>query len=91
LVRYKTWHPEWDIWHDWDRTYFEEVFQALIEVIKQHGVGGEGWESARWEVYDKVGFPPPSSLFMLILTVCAVPERFKVENCAEECVYNALA
>jgi len=52
MVRYETWHPEWDIWYDWDKNYYNEVFQALIGVVEQHGVGDEGWASARWEVYD---------------------------------------
>ena len=27
---------------------------ALIEVVKQHNVGDEGWALVRWEVYDMV-------------------------------------
>jgi hypothetical protein len=46
--------PDWDISYEWDGKYFDEVFRALIEVVKQHGVGNEGWASARWEVYDTV-------------------------------------
>jgi hypothetical protein len=72
LDRYETWHPEWDIWYDWGGTYYDEVFQAQIEVIKQNGVGRQGWESARWEVYDTVSLPPASSLLMLIFAFCAV-------------------
>jgi hypothetical protein len=41
-------------------------------LVKHHGVREEGWESARWEVYDTVGFRPASSLLMLIFAVCAV-------------------
>jgi len=55
MVRHETCHPEWDVWYDWDGDYYDEVFQALMEVVKQHGVGDEGWASARWEVYDTVG------------------------------------
>ena len=51
LDRHETWHPEWDVWYDWAREYYNEVFQALIEVVKQHGDGDDGWASARWEVY----------------------------------------
>ncbi|KAJ7046354.1 hypothetical protein C8F04DRAFT_1173297 [Mycena alexandri] len=29
-----------------------ELFGALIAVIEQHGIEEDGWESARWEVYD---------------------------------------
>ena len=39
---------------DWNRDYCNEVFHVLIEVVKEHGVGDEGWRSARWEVYDTV-------------------------------------
>ncbi|KIM77973.1 hypothetical protein PILCRDRAFT_90899 [Piloderma croceum F 1598] len=52
LVQHETWHPEWDVWYDWTGDYYNEVFQALIEVVKQHGDGDEGWALARWEVYD---------------------------------------
>jgi len=52
LVRHETWHPEWDVWYDWTRDYYNEVFQALIDVVKQHGNSDEGWALARWEVYD---------------------------------------
>jgi hypothetical protein len=54
LDRHETWHPEWDVWYDWTGDYYNEVFQALIEVVKQHGNGDEGWALARWEVYDTV-------------------------------------
>ncbi|KAJ6616349.1 hypothetical protein B0H10DRAFT_1949197 [Mycena sp. CBHHK59/15] len=37
----------------WREVYMEELFKALIAVIKEHGLGEEGWKSARWEVYDK--------------------------------------
>jgi hypothetical protein len=30
------------------------LFRALIDVIKEHGLGEGGWKSIRWEVYDKV-------------------------------------
>ncbi|GJE94926.1 hypothetical protein PsYK624_111020 [Phanerochaete sordida] len=35
----------------WGDGYLGELFQALIDVIEAHGI--EGWEKARWEVYDK--------------------------------------
>jgi hypothetical protein len=57
MVRHETFHPEWDVWYDWDGPYYDEMFLALIEVIKEHGVGDEGWASARWEVYDKASVP----------------------------------
>ena len=36
----------------WSNAYLEQLFQALIDVIEEHGI--EGWRNARWEVYDKV-------------------------------------
>ena len=33
---------------------YNEVFQVLIEVVKQHSNGNDGWALARWEVYDTV-------------------------------------
>jgi hypothetical protein len=54
MVRHETWHPEWDVWYDWGKVYYDKVYQVLVDVVKQHGAGDEGWGSARWEVYDKV-------------------------------------
>ncbi|KIJ57312.1 hypothetical protein M422DRAFT_63060 [Sphaerobolus stellatus SS14] len=36
----------------WKNQYLMEVFSALIGIIKSHGVGEDGWKSARWIVYD---------------------------------------
>ncbi|GJE94927.1 hypothetical protein PsYK624_111030 [Phanerochaete sordida] len=36
---------------NWSERYEAQLFAALIEVIEAHGVAG--WESVRWEVYDK--------------------------------------
>lgn len=43
-----------DSWYKWSDAYTDRLFVALAEVIRAHGVGENGWESARWEVYDKV-------------------------------------
>ncbi|KAI1782097.1 hypothetical protein LXA43DRAFT_1151152, partial [Ganoderma leucocontextum] len=40
-------------WYDWSVDYLERLFTAILEVVEEHGVGVEGWESLRWEVYDK--------------------------------------
>lgn len=40
--------------YSWGDKYMNQLFQALIRVIKDHGVGMAGWRSIRWEVYDKV-------------------------------------
>ncbi|KAI0655400.1 hypothetical protein C8Q70DRAFT_1019504 [Cubamyces menziesii] len=45
--------PDEDYTYEWNSAYLDRVFAALIEVIGVHGVGDEGWRSARWEVYDK--------------------------------------
>ena len=38
----------------WGEEYLQDLFLALVDVIKERGVGKSGWESIRWEVYDKV-------------------------------------
>lgn len=40
--------------YSWAEGYRDLVFQALIDVIKEHGLGDDGWKSVRWEVFDKV-------------------------------------
>lgn len=45
---------EMDVSWSWTKEYEEEVYKALIEVIKELGLGDAGWKSVRWEVYDKV-------------------------------------
>ncbi|KAI1783574.1 hypothetical protein LXA43DRAFT_321537 [Ganoderma leucocontextum] len=40
-------------YYEWSGDYFESLFAALIEVIDAHGLGPEGLEGIRWEVYDK--------------------------------------
>lgn len=41
-----------DITFYWNAAYLQDLFEALIAVIEEHGIAG--WESVRWEVYDKV-------------------------------------
>lgn len=51
------WHedgPSGETTYYWSDFYLEKLFGALIEVIEAHGIGGDGWGTARWEVYDKV-------------------------------------
>ncbi|KAH9891867.1 hypothetical protein C8Q73DRAFT_650476 [Cubamyces lactineus] len=45
--------PDEDYTYEWNSSYLDRLFTALIEVIRMHGVGDDGWRSARWEVYDK--------------------------------------
>lgn len=35
-------------------TYHDMIYEALIQVIEEHGYGDDGWAGARWEVYDTV-------------------------------------
>jgi hypothetical protein len=72
MVWYETFHPEWDVSYDWDEIYYDEVFQMLIKVVKQHGVGDTGWASARWEVYDTVSVPLIWRLLILTVLKCIV-------------------
>lgn len=39
-------------YYEWTDEYFSRVFQGLVDVVNEHGLGG--WECARWMVYDKV-------------------------------------
>ncbi|KAM5535805.1 hypothetical protein V8D89_010528 [Ganoderma adspersum] len=39
--------------YEWSEDCLERLFSALIEVINEHGLGAEGLEGIRWEVYDK--------------------------------------
>ncbi|EIM81002.1 uncharacterized protein STEHIDRAFT_125305 [Stereum hirsutum FP-91666 SS1] len=52
---------------EWTESYRDRVFGALIALIEERGVGENGWESVRWEVYDKhseclepISYQPPS-------------------------------
>lgn len=40
--------------YDWEEDFRSSLFEALQEVIDAHGMGEQGWEAVRWEVYDKV-------------------------------------
>jgi len=54
MDRHEYWDPEWDVQYDWNSDYRNEILEALIGVVKQHGAGDNGWALARWEVYDTV-------------------------------------
>ena len=40
--------------YHWSEDHPERLFSALIGVIEEHGMGPEGLEGIRWEVYDTV-------------------------------------
>ncbi|KAI0712305.1 hypothetical protein C8Q76DRAFT_483160 [Earliella scabrosa] len=40
-------------WYEWEDAYLAQVYSALNAVLKAHGMGVDGWESVRWEVYDQ--------------------------------------
>ncbi|GJE94928.1 hypothetical protein PsYK624_111040 [Phanerochaete sordida] len=42
-----------DVTYYWGDAYTARLFEALVGVIEEHGLGAEGWETVRWEVYDK--------------------------------------
>lgn len=44
--------PSGDKHAHWTNPYYTEVFQALIGVIREHGI--TGWKDARWTVHDAV-------------------------------------
>ncbi|PIL35068.1 hypothetical protein GSI_02856 [Ganoderma sinense ZZ0214-1] len=37
----------------WSGDYLERLFTSLIQLIEELGLGNEGWNGIRWEVYDK--------------------------------------
>ncbi|KZT40610.1 hypothetical protein SISSUDRAFT_1043926 [Sistotremastrum suecicum HHB10207 ss-3] len=39
--------------YEWSQGFLAALFHALNGVIADHGEGPDGWEAARWEVYDK--------------------------------------
>lgn len=49
-------HIDGETFWEWTKSYTDRIFGALIALIEERGVGEDGWESARWEVYDKVRF-----------------------------------
>lgn len=51
----------------WSRTYLDEIYKALIDVIQAHGTGEHGWEGIRWEVYDKVRLFSFGPVYILII------------------------
>ena len=46
--------------YHWSEDYLEWLFSALIGVIEEHGMGPEGLEGIRWEVYNMVHVLHPS-------------------------------
>lgn len=42
------------ITYSWSNSYLDDLFNACIGVIREHGVGDSGWRTIRWEVYDMV-------------------------------------
>lgn len=37
----------------WSPEYLAKLYQALMAIIEEHGLGPDGWEAARWLVYDQ--------------------------------------
>ncbi|KAF6752822.1 hypothetical protein DFP72DRAFT_1046977 [Ephemerocybe angulata] len=37
----------------WSPAYLTKLYQALMAIIEEHGLGPDGWEAARWLVYDQ--------------------------------------
>lgn len=38
----------------WNPSYLDDLFSTLNVIINKRGLGKGGWETIRWEVYDKV-------------------------------------
>jgi hypothetical protein len=50
----------------WTNPYYTEVFQALIGVIREHGI--TGWKDAQWTVHDAVSGSGSSYLLNYMFT-----------------------
>ena len=48
-----TW-PDFEITYEWSKEFLGRVFHALRDIIEAHGMGDQGWASARWELYEMV-------------------------------------
>ncbi|KAJ7579283.1 hypothetical protein C8J56DRAFT_341280 [Mycena floridula] len=46
-------YPQDETAYSWKKEYLDKLYDALFDVIQEHGLGDEGWRSLRWEVYDK--------------------------------------
>ncbi|KAI1788894.1 hypothetical protein LXA43DRAFT_893921 [Ganoderma leucocontextum] len=54
-LTFRSWNcgPELVEEYEWGGDYLERLFMALIQLIDELGLGREGLEGIRWEVYDK--------------------------------------
>lgn len=46
--------PEENMWYEWGSGYLRRLFAALDALTRAHGMGNQGWATARWEVYETV-------------------------------------
>ncbi|EIW59748.1 uncharacterized protein TRAVEDRAFT_58429 [Trametes versicolor FP-101664 SS1] len=44
--------PEDNMWYEWGSGYLRRLFAALDALKNAHGMGDQGWATARWEVYE---------------------------------------
>ncbi len=42
------------MWYEWGSGYLHRLFAALDALKEAHGMGEQGWATARWEVYETV-------------------------------------
>lgn len=48
-----TW-PDFEPHYEWSLDYVGRIFRALRDIIDAHGMGDQGWATARWEIYEVV-------------------------------------
>lgn len=53
LLLDETDHIDGETFWRWTQSYTDRIYGALIALIEEHGTEANGWESVRWEVYDK--------------------------------------
>lgn len=66
-----------DEWCYWNEHYSKELFQALINVINEHGTGERGWESVRWDVYDQVLSSFSLKFYLMLMYFIVFPRLWR--------------
>ncbi|KAF7985782.1 hypothetical protein HWV62_405 [Athelia sp. TMB] len=86
MLSYHSW-PDPETQWMWAPEYLDEVNEALISLINEHGIGKAGWNTARWEVYDKVS-PLPHLEFRVYYMPCSRFYDWQYAECVEGIHYH---
>ena len=69
-----TW-PDYETKYEWSKEFLGRVFHALRDIIEAHGMGDQGWASARWEVYETVRDHPSQDSSVVLKRQCSTRRR----------------